>query len=102
MAAFDPFAHPSLILAAGLLLVYLGYGAVYRLYLSPIAHFPGPRVAALTFWYEFYYDVICAGQYTWRIKEMHEQYGKSPLPKSPKEKKGFLHFFLLTMIEQDR
>lgn len=69
-------AHPSLILAAGLLVAYLAYGAVYRLYLSPIAHFPGPRLAALTFWYEFYYDVVRSGRYTWRIAEMHAQYGK--------------------------
>ncbi|KAF4544715.1 Cytochrome p450 [Lasiodiplodia theobromae] len=68
-------AHPSLILAAGLLVAYLAYGAVYRLYLSPIAHFPGPRLAALTFWYEFYYDVVRSGRYTWRIAEMHAQYG---------------------------
>ncbi|GME40911.1 Cytochrome P450 [Neofusicoccum parvum] len=75
MDTSDLPAHPSLVLAAGLLLAYLFYGAVYRLYLSPIAHFPGPRLAALTFWYEFYYDVVCAGKYTWRIVEMHEKYG---------------------------
>ncbi|KAK7701576.1 hypothetical protein SLS57_011695 [Botryosphaeria dothidea] len=50
-------AHPSLVVAGVLLIVYCVYGAVHRLFLSPIAHFPGPRLAALTFWYEFYYDV---------------------------------------------
>jgi hypothetical protein len=25
--------------------------------------------------YEFYYDVICKGQYTWKIKELHGRYG---------------------------
>jgi hypothetical protein len=49
--------------------------AIYRLYFSPIARFPGPRLAALTLWYEFYYDVIKKGSYIWKIKELHEQYG---------------------------
>lgn len=40
---------------------YLVGVAVYRLWLSPIASFPGPRLAALTSLYEFYYDTICCG-----------------------------------------
>jgi len=51
------------------------YGIVYRLYLSPIASFPGPKLAALTFGYEFYYDIINRDQYIWKIKELHEIYG---------------------------
>lgn len=50
---------------------------IYRLFLSPIRHFPGPLLAALTFWYEGYYDVIKDGRYTWKIKELHEEYGES-------------------------
>jgi hypothetical protein len=53
--------------------------SVYRLYLSPVAKFPGPKLAALTFWYEFYYDVIKRGRYTWKIKELHEKYGSFSL-----------------------
>ncbi|KAF6224986.1 hypothetical protein HO133_010181 [Letharia lupina] len=49
--------------------------AVYRLYLSPLARFPGPKLAALTLWYEFYYDVIKRGRYTWKIAELHERHG---------------------------
>lgn len=49
---------------------------VYRLYFSPLAEFPGPRLAALTLWYEFYYDVVKRGRYTWKIMEMHAQYGE--------------------------
>ena len=54
--------------------------AVYRLTWHPLAGFPGPRIAAITGLYEFYYDVVHgkdAGQkYTYLITDMHEKYGK--------------------------
>ncbi|KAK0637582.1 Cytochrome P450 monooxygenase yanH [Lasiodiplodia hormozganensis] len=67
-------AHPYVACAAAVLL-YCLCGAVYRLYLSPLASFPGPKLAALTLWYEYYYDGIKGGQYTFKLKELHEQYG---------------------------
>ena len=67
-------------LAAGLFVGSLVGLAVYRLYGSPIAKFPGPKLAALTFWYEFYYDVIKQGQYTWEIGRMHDKYGMRVAP----------------------
>ncbi|KAH0555914.1 hypothetical protein GP486_006142 [Trichoglossum hirsutum] len=72
----DLFTNERL-LAAGAIAsaLYLLALSVYRLYFSPIAKFPGPKLAALTFWYEFYYDVIKRGRYTWKIKELHEKYG---------------------------
>ncbi|OKL56835.1 hypothetical protein UA08_07929 [Talaromyces atroroseus] len=57
---------------AGLYIAGLG---IYRLYFSPLAAFPGPKLAALTLWYEFYYDVILRGQYIFRIRDLHEKYG---------------------------
>lgn len=57
-------------------IVWCVYGVLYRLVWSPVAGFPGPKLAALTFWYEFYYDVIKVGQYSFKIKELHKQYGK--------------------------
>lgn len=62
-------------LLACIFVLYIICIGVYRLYFSPLAKFPGPRLAALTLWYEFYYDVIKHGRYTWRIAEMHQQYG---------------------------
>ncbi|GFN16855.1 cytochrome P450 [Aspergillus tubingensis] len=49
--------------------------AIYRFYLHPLRAFPGPRLAAFTFWYEFYYDVILGGQYIFQIRRLHERYG---------------------------
>lgn len=54
---------------------YLLSLAIYRLYFHPLAKFPGPRIAALTVWYEFYFDGIKQGRYTFEIKRMHEKYG---------------------------
>ena len=49
--------------------------SIYRLYFSPIAKFPGRKLAALTLWYQFYYDVVKRGTYAWEIRKMHEDYG---------------------------
>jgi cytochrome P450 len=46
-----------------------------RLVLSPLARFPGPRLAALTLWYEFYFDVVKHGQYYKEIERLHSIYG---------------------------
>ncbi|RYP84871.1 hypothetical protein DL769_001065 [Monosporascus sp. CRB-8-3] len=63
-----------LVLLIWLALLYLLLLGVYRLYLTPSAKFPGPKLAALTFWYEFYYDVWQEGQYTWKIRDLHRKY----------------------------
>lgn len=49
---------------------------VHRLYFHPLSKFPGPKLAALTEWYESYWDIIKHGQYTFEIGRMHEKYGK--------------------------
>lgn len=66
-----------------LLLLIIGYAAsvaVYRLFFHPLAKFPGPKLAGLTFWYNLYYDVILKGQFTFHIQDLHKKYGKQPLP----------------------
>ena len=56
--------------------LYLVYVVVYRLFFHPLSRFPGPRLAAISRWYEAYYDVIQDGQYTFKIAELHKEYGK--------------------------
>lgn len=62
-------------LAVGIWLIYAVQLIIQRLWLSPLAHIPGPRLAALTQYYEFYYDIVLGGQYTFKIMDMHEKYG---------------------------
>lgn len=74
--AIDIICSPRIwLLVIVLICLYIIVVAIYRLYLSPLAKFPGPRLAALTFWVEFYHDVIRRGQYTFEIVKMHEKYG---------------------------
>ena len=59
--------------------LYIVYGAcigIYRLFLSPIAHFPGPKLAAATGWVEIWYDVFLGGQFTLKIEKWHHKYGR--------------------------
>lgn len=66
------------LLSAFLLILYYGVLSIYRLFFHKLAGFPGPRLAALTYWFEFYYDVYPRKhQYAWKIRELHEHYGPS-------------------------
>jgi hypothetical protein len=61
---------------AASIIVYYATLAAYRLYLHPLARFPGPKLAAATRLYEGYYDLYQSGQYTFKIGELHKQYGQ--------------------------
>ncbi|KAL4732999.1 cytochrome P450 [Aspergillus similis] len=72
--ANDAWAHPWAVLSLAMVLYTVVLG-VYRLFFHPLSRFPGPVLAALTVWYEFYYDGIQRGLYTFEIQRMHEKYG---------------------------
>ncbi|KAI0506709.1 trichodiene oxygenase [Xylaria bambusicola] len=55
--------------------VYFLTLAFYRLFLHPLSRVPGPKLAAISRWYEAYWDVIHNGQYTFKIAELHKRYG---------------------------
>ena len=66
----------SLIIELVTLVVLYSIGLiVYRLLFSPLAGFPGPKIAAVTSWYEFYYDFFNSGKYIFEIERMHRKYG---------------------------
>lgn len=84
LRAVTQVLHLSLpvFLLASVIIVYALYSltlAVYRLYFSPLAKFPGPRLAAASDWYEVYWDLFSnsgeGGQFTRHIKKLHEKYG---------------------------
>ncbi|KAI0389058.1 cytochrome P450 [Xylariaceae sp. FL0594] len=58
-----------------LTICYLAAVAVYRLLFHPLARFPGPKLAAVTRYYEAYYDVFLNGQFTFKIADLHREYG---------------------------
>ncbi|GAQ36803.1 cytochrome P450 [Aspergillus tubingensis] len=62
-------------LSAAFIVVFIFGLAFYRLYLSPLAKFPGPRLAAATGLYETYYDVVRDGQFSSHIERLHQTYG---------------------------
>lgn len=43
----------------------------------PLSRFPGPKIAAVSYLYEAYYDWWRVGRYGKVIRDMHERYGRS-------------------------
>ena len=60
---------------ASVFVLYVAGLVVYRLFFHPLAKYPGPRLAAITRYYEAYYDLWKGGIYTFKIGELHKEYG---------------------------
>jgi hypothetical protein len=84
-------------LLATTVIIFLGYRILLILYnispLHPLSRIPGPKLAAASYLPEFYYDVICVGKYTTKIREMHGKYGRSnklerPVPHTEQSRQG--------------
>jgi hypothetical protein len=63
-------------LIIGTVVLWLAYTVFHRLWTSPLAGFPGPRLAALTTWYQFYFDIVKDGRLPWHLAHLHQIYGE--------------------------
>ena len=59
---------------------------VYRLFFHPLSRIPGPKIAAVSRLYDFYYDCILGGKFVFKIEELHKQYGEPKARISVSEK----------------
>lgn len=65
-------------LAGGLValtFVYQAFVFIYRLFFSPLAKFPGPKLAAATSWYEAFFD-LWSKNFPDVLSELHDRYGR--------------------------
>jgi cytochrome P450 len=70
------YEHPRATIAGGVLgfwIVYLAALTVYRLYVSPLARFPGPKLAAATIFPKFWHQA--SGDLVRWTHELHREYG---------------------------
>jgi hypothetical protein len=63
------------LVAVGLLALRVVVTIIYRLFFHPLANIPGPKLAAITWNYERYYDVYLGAQFWKQIGKLHEKYG---------------------------
>ncbi|KAL2181897.1 cytochrome P450-like protein [Thermothelomyces heterothallicus CBS 202.75] len=56
--------------------IYLVTITIHRLFFHRISHIPGPKLAALTYYYQSYYDFFPhQGQFIFKLEELHRKYG---------------------------
>ena len=68
-------AGSALLYSSVLFCLYGAWLVIYRLFLSPLSGFPGPKLAAATGWYQSYFDLCTWAKGHFKIKELHDKYG---------------------------
>ena len=58
------------------LLIYAALSVTHNLFFHRLASFPGPRLAAATYYWRTYFEVF-EGNFTERLFRLHAQYGPS-------------------------
>jgi len=80
MAVFKAYllAVVLLVVFGFYVMVSLLYRIFYNVFLHPLAHIPGPKIAGATYLYQTYFSLIGCSRYYIQIKRLHEIYGKAP------------------------
>ncbi|KAI1422723.1 cytochrome P450 [Xylaria sp. FL1777] len=71
--ALSSLSH-SLGLVAGAIIFYILAVTIQRAYFHPLSHIPGPWLAKVSYWAEFYHDCIAEG-YVKVYPKLHAKYG---------------------------
>ena len=61
----------------GCVLCYVTGLIISRLFFHPLSRIPGPKLAAISGWYSFYYNFIVDGQYSKSFEALHRRYSES-------------------------
>jgi hypothetical protein len=77
MAVLEGYSSAFVISCSVLLyvIVHRLYRVFYDLYLHPLAHIPGPKLAAVTYLYQTYYSLVRGSRFYLQIGKLHEKYG---------------------------
>ena len=62
-----------------LICIYICYSfflVAQRLFFHPLRKFPGPRLAAITGWYETYHEAVLGGTFVKQYGRWHKIFGK--------------------------
>jgi len=67
----------ALLLPAGIaaLIAYAIYTIIYNVYFHPLAKFPGPPMAGVTFYWKAYVECIANRSFCHELVELHQRYG---------------------------
>lgn len=73
-------SYTLLYIVAGCLLAFVIIHRVWRIYYDlyrhPLAHIPGPKLAATTYLYQTYYSLVGGCRYYVQIGKLHKKYGR--------------------------
>ncbi|KAE9966432.1 hypothetical protein EG328_008916 [Venturia inaequalis] len=56
-------------------ILYITFKAIKNIFFHPLSHIPGPKLAAASRLYEWYHDCILTGQFCFKIRHLHDEYG---------------------------
>ncbi|KAF5348717.1 hypothetical protein D9758_006751 [Tetrapyrgos nigripes] len=73
LSSTNMYSYPTILLTS--LSAWVLTIIAYRLLFSPLRKFPGPLLAAVTYFYEGYFDLVGNGSFLSHIEHLHAQYG---------------------------